>query len=73
MDTERTNADRAAMGARLVDEYVAQLGADDNENTVSDIIADLMHYCDTPDAQADFAEALRRAQTNYQDETAVKP
>jgi hypothetical protein len=70
MDTERTNADRAAMGAHLVDVYVAQLGADDNENTVSDIIADLMHYCDTPDAQADFSEALRLAMTNYQAETA---
>lgn len=70
MDTERTNADRAAMGATLIDAYVAELGADDNENTVSDIIADLMHYCDTPEAQADFSTALRRAQMNYEAETA---
>jgi len=68
MDIERTNKDRAAMGAKLVDAYVAELGADDNANTVCDILADLMHYCDTNEAQTDFADALRRAQSHYNEE-----
>lgn len=63
-----TNRDRAARGALVVDAYMDTNGADTVTTTVIDILSDLMHYCDTPEAETSFAEALRMAQLNYEAE-----
>jgi hypothetical protein len=67
-----TNEQRALWGQYTVTAFAnesGQLGEDlkdDPETVVGDLIADLMHYCDTRDV--DFEEALRRGRNHHDEE-----
>ncbi len=65
-DPDRLNADRALWAAAALAELRRQTGAD-LEDAVSDLLADLMHWCDR--FGQEFPKELRRALNHYQEET----
>ena len=48
--------------------YRNLVGTDEDGATLSDLLADLMHYCDVN--ALDFDERLHQAQARFQEETA---
>ena len=67
---EPTNADRAEWAEKAIKVFAVEVGEDsdleaDPETVLSDLIGDLMHYCDI--RKVDWYEALRRG-TNYHSE-----
>ena len=67
-DPDRLNAHRALWAAAALAELRRQTGAD-LEDAVSDLLADLMHWCDR--FGQEFPKELRRALNHYQEETAA--
>ena len=65
-DPDQLNADRALWAAAALAELRRQTGAD-LEDAVSDLLADLMHWCDR--FGQEFPKELRRALNHYQEET----
>lgn len=64
---EQTNRDRAARVAPLVAVYRrATEPIEDNYTTATDLLADLMHWCDLNDVT--FDAAVNTARSHYQDE-----
>jgi hypothetical protein len=67
-DPDELNADRARWAAAALAEFRRQTGAD-LEDAVSDLLADLMHWCDRHGQT--FGDELRRARGHYEAETTV--
>ena len=65
-DPDELNADRARWAAAALAEFRRQTGAD-LEDAVSDLLADLMHWCDRHGQT--FGDELRRARGHYEEET----
>lgn len=65
-DPEGRNASRARSAGVALEEFHHQTGAD-VEDAVSDLLANLMHWCDR--AGQDFQQQLRRAEGHYAEET----
>ena len=65
-DPERLNRNRARWAAAALAEFRRQTGAD-LEDAVSDLLADLMHWCDR--LGQEFPQELRRARYHYEEET----
>jgi hypothetical protein len=68
-DPDRRNAHRALGAAAALAEFQRQTGAD-LEDAVSDLLADLMHWCDR--FGQEFPKELRRALDHYEEETAAR-
>ena len=66
-DPQRLNARRARRAAAALAAYRRRTGADP-EDAVSDLLTDLMHWCDRLGLA--FPEALGRARSHYAAETA---
>ena len=69
-DPDPLNASRVRWATAVLEEFQRQTGADLGD-AVSDLLADLMHWCDRF-GQA-FPEELRRALSHYEEETAASP
>ena len=78
-----SNTDRSLRGALAVVSFadVTELNRDvqtDPETVLSDLLADLMHWCDVQNTEScweesvDFESALARARHNYREERAVE-
>jgi hypothetical protein len=65
-DPDRENDDRSKWAEAAVREFVLTTGADLCD-AVSDLLADIMHWCDRHDI--DFDHELERAKGHYHDET----
>ena len=65
-DPENLNADRADWAAAALREFQRVASADD-EDTLGDLLCDLMHWSDRNNL--DFDAALSRAQMHYEAET----
>lgn len=63
----RDNVLRATWAGAALKEFVANVGEDVPDATISDLLADLMHLCDALDV--DFDEALRRGRNAYEPES----
>jgi hypothetical protein len=63
-----SNLERANIAGEAVGLLVTKTGisGEDSETQVSDLLANLMHYCDVNDV--DFQSALARGADNYQSE-----
>jgi hypothetical protein len=61
---EKMNAERIARAQRCIDIYEGGGTSDDDSTAVSDLLADLMHWCGT-DNDVVFDVRLRMARTNY--------
>lgn len=68
-DPERMNGRRAAWAGRAVAEFQHATGTDD-EDALSDLLADLMHWADRNNY--DFDAALLRGRDHYAAETAAE-
>ncbi len=66
LDPEGLNADRALWGAIALEAFRRETGADLTD-AVSDLLADLMHWCDR--FGQEFERELRRAVNHYAEET----
>ena len=66
-DPEKLNANRARWAAIVLAEFQRQTGSDP-EDAVSDLLADLMHWCDR--SGQEFHDELCRAFHHYEEETA---
>jgi len=66
-DPEGLNDDRAAWAGDAIDAFARTTGVDDPDDAVSDLIADLRHWCDRNGVE--FEEAVRRAAHHYETET----
>ena len=69
-DPDRRNAHRALGAATALAELRRLTGADE-EDAVSDLLADLMHWCDR--FGQEFPKELRRARYHYEEETKASP
>jgi hypothetical protein len=69
-DPDRRNAHRALGAAAALAELRRLTGADE-EDAVSDLLADLMHWCDRFGQK--FPQELRRARYHYEEETKASP
>jgi hypothetical protein len=69
-DPEMRNANRARFAALALEAFQRQTGAD-LKDAVSDLLTDLMHWCDR--FGQEFPAELRRACNNYAAETAASP
>ena len=65
-DPDGMNADRSRWAEAAIFEFQRQTGAD-LEDAVSDLLADLMHWCDR--RKLDFDKELDRARSHYDEET----
>ncbi len=65
-DPEEMNGSRAEWATVALLEFRRQTGADVGD-AVSDMLSDLMHWCDRNNQ--DFDVELRRARKHYEDET----
>lgn len=64
------NEHRAERGAEIVGEYRDRWDRDEPTETVlTDLLADLMHFCDTPDAPS-FDSMIETARTHHDAERA---
>ena len=70
LDPERLNSSPALWAAVALEEFRRQTGAD-LEDAVSDLLADLMHWCDR--FGQEFQNEFRRAMNHYSEETATDP
>jgi hypothetical protein len=68
-DPDRLNDHRARWAAAALAEFRQQTGAD-LKDAVSDLLADLMHWCDRFGQK--FPKELRRALDHYEEETAAR-
>lgn len=66
-DPEGMNDSRAEWAALAIAAFVLKTGSDE-EDVVSDLLADLMHWCDRHDIS--FEDELARARFHYEAETA---
>jgi hypothetical protein len=66
-DPDNLNGDRACWAAAALGEFRLHTGTD-VENAVSDLLADLMHWCCR--SGQDFEAELQRAREHYDCETA---
>ena len=66
-DPEGQNDDRACWAEVALDAFQQETGTED-EDALSDLLTDLMHYCDRNGIQ--WADELARASRNYREETA---
>jgi hypothetical protein len=68
-----TNEDRASWARIALDAFIARLnmGDEQTEDCVSDLLCDMMHLCDTDGV--DWDECLRRALNNYRAEVRDAP
>ena len=66
-DPEKLNANRARWAAIVLAEFQRQTGSDP-QDAVSDLLADLMHWCDR--SGQEFHDELCRALHHYEEETA---
>lgn len=65
--SEPTNADRAERAFRVVDSYRKKHDPEeDNETVLSDLLADLLHFCD--ERNLDFAKIEDTARMHYEAE-----
>lgn len=69
-DPEGRNDDRASWAGQAVKAFQNATGTDD-EDALSDLLADLRHWADRQNY--DFEAALLRAQDHYEAETAADP
>ncbi|HEY9171364.1 MAG TPA: hypothetical protein VI136_03670 [Verrucomicrobiae bacterium] len=69
-ELEDMNASRVRWADIILEEFQSLTGSD-LEDAVSDLLADLMHWCDQ--SGQNFEKELRRAQTHYTAETAPMP
>jgi hypothetical protein len=77
--TEFRNADRAHLGSSAIVHFARVAGQthdlrEDPETVLTDLLTDLMHWCDDHGARrypqvARFAEALRMAQRHFSEES----
>jgi hypothetical protein len=68
-DPEGMNDRRAAWAEHTLNEFMLQTGADP-ENSISDLLADIMHLCDRePELYGEFERQLERARGHYTSET----
>jgi len=67
-DPDELNVSRAQWAAAALEEFQRQTRAD-LEDAVSDLLADLMHWCDR--SGQSFTDELRRALSHYDEETAT--
>ncbi len=65
-DPERLNPNRARWAAAALAQFRQRTGAD-LKDAVSDLLADLMHWCDR--FGQEFPRELRRALNHYEEET----
>ncbi len=65
-DPEERNESRARSAGAALEVFHQQTGAD-LEDAVSDLLANLMHWCDR--AGQDFQDELCRAELHYSEET----
>ena len=70
LDPESLNTDRALWAAIALEAFRRETGADLTD-AVSDLLADLMHWCDR--FGQEFPEELRRARYHYAEETKASP
>ena len=68
-DPAKQNEGRARCAAAALAEFRRQTGAD-LADEVSDLLADLMHWCDR--FGQEFPKELRRALDHYEEETAAR-
>jgi hypothetical protein len=66
-DPDSMNAEPAQWAAAALHEFQRITGTDD-EDSLADLLCDLMHWCNQEDV--DFGTALSRVQMNYEAETA---
>jgi len=65
---EPTNAERAQRAARVLTDYKRRHDpGEDAETVLTDLLADLLHYCDKTDL--DFAKIEERARGHYLEES----
>ena len=57
------NTARATFAARAVEAYACRVGGDEVNVAVSDMLSDLMHFCDA--VGLEFEDALRQADRHY--------
>ncbi|MCX6917631.1 MAG: hypothetical protein NT167_32120 [Verrucomicrobia bacterium] len=69
-DPEKRNESRARSADTVLEMFQWQTGAD-IEDALSDLLANLMHWCDR--FGQDFQKELHRAQNHYREETASNP
>ena len=62
----RTNADRVHDAGHCLKLLASLAGTDTDQALITDLIANLGHYCDCN--RLDFTEAIRSAQNRWQDE-----
>lgn len=73
-DPDGINNERAEWARFALDAFMQRTGTDP-QDSISDLLCDLMHFCDRtrfeddPDVPPTFAEELERAQRNYRGET----
>ena len=65
-DPEGQNDERAAWAKVALDAFMQET-ATDLDDAVTDLLCDLMHWCDRNNQ--DFESALNRAQNHYHEET----
>lgn len=65
-DPEAMNDSRAAWAGQAIDHFAFTTGTD-KEDALSDLLADLMHWCDRQ--QVSFDRELARAREHYEAET----
>lgn len=69
-DPDGLNHSRAEWAAAALDAFDEAVGGD-REDSISDLLCDLMHYCDR--TSCDFDNELQRARGHYQEETREMP
>jgi hypothetical protein len=69
-DPEERNENRARSADAVLEMFQWQTDAD-IEDALSDLLANLMHWCDR--FGQDFQKEFRRAQNHYREETASSP
>jgi len=60
------NKERAGWARTALDLFAKTVNSSDQEEAVSDLLADLMHLCDEDEIES--GEALARAKRNYEGE-----
>lgn len=63
-----TNADRAAWAETILQHFAEIVGDDEPDTLVSDLLADLMHFCDRDGIN--FTLCFQRATSYHRDELA---
>jgi hypothetical protein len=69
-DPEEMNQERAGWAQAALETFCGRTGTDPSD-AVSDLIADLMHWCDR--TGSDWNSELARGMTHYNEETTEQP